>query len=105
VRPFESFKDAVAKRHAATLTRRLRALLQLAMREDAADVDDALGSVDVAALKRDPLLGPKAGSDREEGNGVEPRVELLGDCLQLGPVGKGLYLGRLRLRVNDVAGR
>jgi hypothetical protein len=36
------------------------------VREDAADVDDALDAVDVAAVERDPLLGPQAGSDGEE---------------------------------------
>jgi hypothetical protein len=68
-------------------------------------VDDALAPVDVRALERDPLLRPQAGADREERDRGEAGVELLRDCLDLGPGRERDDLRRLRLRILDVAGR
>lgn len=71
---------------------------------NAADLDNALGAVDVAALEGDPLLRPKACPHGEERDGGEAGIKLLGDRLHLEPVGERGDLWRLRFWVGDVAG-
>lgn len=103
-RGFECVYDPPAQRDTPSLARRLRTLLQAALRVDAANVDDALPPVDIAPLKRGPLLGAQAGAGGEERDGGEAWVELGGDGLDLGPGLERDDLGPSRLRVLDDPG-
>jgi hypothetical protein len=64
----EGLEDALAERDPPPRAHRLAAVVQLAAGEGAADVDDALGPVEVTPLEREPLLGAETrpgGEDHE----------------------------------------
>jgi hypothetical protein len=78
--------------------------LQATVGEGMADVDDADLTVDVTALERDPLPGPKAGRRREDDHRPEDGTEPGGDGLDLGPGLEGPHLLPPPLRVLDADG-
>lgn len=103
-RGFEHVQDALAQRDAPSLTAALAAPLQLPLRVDALDGDDAGLAVDVPALECDQLLRTQAGACGEDRNGREPRVEFGGHGLDMRPGLERYDLGAARLRVLDRAG-
>jgi hypothetical protein len=64
----ESVQHALPKRDAPSRALRLPVLTKLSLDVRAVDENDALGAVEVAALKRKPFLGAKPGSGREDGD-------------------------------------
>lgn len=85
------------KRHAPQAPLGLAELLQSALREHAANVDDALMPVDVGTFERDPLLGSQPGSCCEDRDGREPRIELARNRFQFVPRGEWSDLPRLNV--------
>ena len=81
----QRLNDTCGQRHRPQRTVLLAVQLDAAVREHAANVDDAGLSVYVGAFQRNPLRGPQAGAGAEQRNGTVGGVEFVGDKFYLGP--------------------